>query len=228
MTGPRVKWWKRLQPSDWIALLALFTALFSIGWQVGDAWIGANVQFITMSNRTVELRCHSWKKNTCWGQTGSPETSTGRLTVVLPVFFSNDGAVNYNAVIERVTAEVSYLGREPVELVANQIWQLVQSGGSKYSRPFVPIVVEGQSANGAELRFAPFTENQFVNWWSIAGKISEGQISRFDIKVDAFLVGEELPKTRWCRFEITKRLREILQGRMDTRSKQVRLTTTCR
>ena len=207
MNSAPARFWSHFRPGDWIALVALLVALFSIGWQVKDAWVGADTQFLSMSKRTVELRCHARSRKTCWGSTGTSDDSTGRLTVVLPVFFSNDGAVNYNSVVERITAKVTFSGRsQPVELVANQFWQLVQGGGSEDSRPFVPIVIEGRSANGSEIRFAPFSEANFVNWRDLAVDISEGRVGEFDIQVNAYLVGKEKPKSQSCRLEITERL----------------------
>lgn len=219
----------RIKAGDWIALAAFLVALFSVGWQVKDAWVGADVHMLDMSNRPVEIRCHSKIKDTCWGSIENPDDSTGRFTVVLPVFFYNDGAVNYNAVVERLTAEVSYSGlSQPVELVANQFWQLVQGGGGKDSRPFVPIVIEGKRGNGAEIRFAPFDDSNFVNWRDLALDISEDRINEFDIQVNAYFVGEQKPRTQSCKFEINERLREKLKSRIQRRSTQVRLTLTCR
>lgn len=218
----------RIDPGDWIALTALVVAVSSFAWQVYDAWIGAEVRFLGMQERTAELWCHSRSKNTCWGTIEEPEANRGRLAIVLPVFFSNSGAVNFNAVVDRVTAEVRYDGRnEPVRLVANQFWQLVQSGGSEHSRPFVPFVVEGKKANGAELRFAAFDEQHFVNWRNLATNISNESISGFDITVTAHLVDYDEPLTQSCRLEITPRLAGILDNRMKWRSKNARLSVPC-
>ena len=218
----------RFRVGDWIALTALGLALCSFGWQVWDEWTGAQIQFLSMSERTAELRCHSMKKDTCWGKSEKPNGATGRLTVVLPVFFANTGAVNKNAVVDRVTAEISYDERtDPIKLVANQFWQLVQSGGSKQSRPFIPFVVEGKKANGAELRFAPHEEKHFVNWRNLVIEITEGRVSELNITASAYLVGDEEPLTQSCHLRITQRLQEILKERMSKRSKQARLSTPC-
>ena len=219
----------RIGPGDWIALTALVVALGSFGWQVYDAWIGADVRFLSMKERTAELWCHTRSKDICWGTPDDSEAKNGRLTVVLPVFFSNSGAVNYNAIVDRVTAEVQYQGRDkPVRLIANQFWQLVQSGGSQNSRPFVPFVIEGKKANGAELRFAPYEEQHFVNWRSLASEISMGKISEFHITVTAHLVDREEPLTQSCRLEISPRLQGILEDRMKRRSRNVRLSMPCK
>ena len=229
MADLKPSWWRRVEPGDWIALAALFVALYSVGWQARDAWVGADVRFLSMKARTAELRCHSKSVKTCWGPVQEPSGSEGRLTIVLPVFLSNQGAVNHNAVVDRVTAEVRHDGRgEPIELVANQFWQLVQGGGSQDSRPFVPFVVEGKNANGAELRFAAHQEEHFVDWRKLAIQIVEGRIKEFNVKVAVYLVGEKEPILRSCRLDMTERLRLKLESRMKRRSKQVRLSATCK
>lgn len=221
-------WVGTLDAGNWIALAALLLSVFSVSWQIWKAWVGADLELLSLSQRVVEVRCHTTKKVVCWGSEDGAKPSTGRFTIVVPAFFVNEGASGYNAVVDRVTAEVSFSGRKgTTTLVANKLWQLVQSGGSQDSRPFVPFLVEGGKSNGAELHFVPFDEKNFVNWGEIAGQIADGSITAMIISVSAKIVGEADPLVETCRLEIPARLREVMSDRISRRSKQVRLTPVC-
>lgn len=220
-------WFSGLDAGNRISLAALVISLFSVGWQVRNAIIGAEVTFLAMTDRPMELRCHSSSRDRCWGAEDGSGLPDGRLSVVLPVFAANTGASGYNALVERVTASVRIDGRnDPAILVANQIYELVQ-GGRNNSRPFVPFLIEGAKSNGSELRFAPFEEEHFVNWKEFSDKVIDGTISSITITARLYMVDETTPLRRTCKVELTDRLREVLKARRDNRSKSLYLATSC-
>lgn len=224
---PIRSWLSRLDAGNRISLAALVISLFSVGWQVRDAIIGAEVTFLAMADRPMELRCHSSRKDRCWGTEDGSGVPDGRLSVVLPVFAANTGASGYNALVERVTASVKIEGRsEPAILVANQIYELVQ-GGRNNSRPFVPFLVEGAKSNGSELRFVPFKEEHFVNWKELADQVIDGTIKSITITARLYIVNDPSPLRRTCTIDLNERLREVLKARRDSRSKSMYLATSC-
>ena len=223
----------RLSTGDLIALFALILSILSVSWHGVNYLLGPRLEFLSMTQRIVELRCHSSRKIHCWGNDNLEDSrslkNTGRLVVILPIFFVNKGAIGYNGVIRKVVAKISYGTPEihTIELVANQIWRMVQEGRGQQSRPFVPFVIEGGSANGSELRFVALRDRNFVSWNEFSGAIIGKKITNITMDVEAYVVGEKEPLRQSCRLSINDRLRRTLEERMKSRSGQTRLTTAC-
>lgn len=224
MSGSENKW---LSPGNAIALAALCLSLLSVAWQVAAWWWGPQSELIDVEARTVELRCSSSKRQTCWGgENRDEEPPKGRFSVVLPVFLTNTGAPGYDSVVSKAFADVRFKGQNlTLELVANQFWKLVQ-GGSNSSQPFSPFVVPAGGANGQELRFVAFDEPNFVLWDDIATLIIDGTISGVAIDIRVQLLGEGELKTT-CNFVITDRLKAVLASRQASKA-TARLSSTCR
>lgn len=214
-----------LLPGNIIALIALVISLFGLGWQAWDWWIGPEPELIDVEARTVEFRCSSSSKSRCWGDRQSDQKPTGRIAVVLPVFLTNTGASGYDTVVSKVFADLRFHDQGPqATLVANQFWGLVQ-GSDNQSRPFSPFVVEAGGANGFELRFVAFAEENFIIWDEVSEEIAGSGISSAEIVIRAELLGgEELTTT--CIVNFTDRLRQVISERRERRG-VARLTTTC-
>lgn len=215
--------------SDWLAVIAISISLFSVGWQLLDAIVGAETNLLSLKGRSVEIRCSVSSADSCWGSVDGSMAATGRLVVVLPVFLANTGALGENDVVSSVEIELQGVRKDSgVKLIANQFWNLVQGGGVNKNRPFVPFIVEGGGVNGGELRFAAFSENDFVVWDEVVTRIVSGEISKIKIIMQAYLVGAQKPVVRECSFVITERLSEIILKKKSKRYKRPRLTSTCK
>lgn len=219
---------------DWslanmIALAAFCLSLVGLGWQIYDAVIGARPALLSPEGRVVEFRCSKKGNASCWGDAETGEPGAGRLAVILPAFFTNTGASRYNSIVTRVEAHVS-LGSNasPLKLVANSFWQLAQ-GGSSSSKPFVPMVIEGGSANGAELRFVAFEPEGFLPWLKFAEDVSGRKYDLIRIEMKAFVADGKDPLTTQCFVHISENLADVLSERKERRATKGKyLATTCR
>jgi hypothetical protein len=222
---------------NWIAFAALVVSLGHVGVNIRNHIMGPQFDFLGMEGRVVEMRCHTSSLSNCWrhdkknvDDKGVPREPRGRLTIVLPIFFTNTGAVGYNVIVDRVTAKVSYDGLDkPLDMLAMSIWKLVHGGGtSSTNLPFVPFLVEGGKANGAELRFAPINEDSFVNWDMFVQQIINGEITALRIEAEAHIVGTDRTEKRSCIAKIESRHRDTLEHRRDNYvSRGYYLSTTC-
>lgn len=215
-----------LDAGNYISLAALAISLASIIWQIINAWFGAELTLLSPAGRPMQIECSSTKRATCWGIEGGTEPE-GRLAVVLPVFLYNTGAAGYNALVESVSATVTTDGpTNRSVLVANQFFELVQGSENK-SRPFVPFLVEGSKANGAELRFISFYEQHFTNWANFSSQIINGEVNRIEISIEVHVVGENEPLIEKCTMHLSDRLRATLQNRKERRARAY-LASVCK
>ncbi len=232
MTAPQDNERTGLDAGNWIGLAALTLSIVGLGWQVRDALVGHDLQMLGLSQRVVEFRCHTSSvksgENICWGAEDGSAPPTGRLTLVAPVFFVNQGAAGYNGVVDRVTASIDLPGRnEPIDLVAHGFWNLAQDGSGNSNRPYAPILVEGGKSNGAELRFVALQEEFFEDWLAFAEGVAAGELSDLTIKISAEIVALKAPLTQTCRVKFSDIAKATLQRRIDLRSSQRRVTAVC-
>lgn len=222
-----------LAHGDKIALAALVLSVIGVSWQIRDAVVGADTSMLGLSQRVVEFRCHTSATgkrgaDICWGSEDGSKPSTGRLTLIAPVFFVNEGASGYNTVVDRVTARLDLPFRpEPVELMAHGFWNLAQDGSGNSNRPYAPILVEGGKSNGAELRFVALLEQDFVNWRRFAEHVADGSMPDLEVVITATLVAEKNPLKQICKLTFSDGARGALAARMDRRSTQRRVTAVC-
>ena len=224
----------RMKVSDWFAFVALLLSLFAIGTEVRRNQIGPEVEMIAPSNRVVELRCEA-RVSTCLGSEDGNSEPRGRMSVILPFYFINTGAIGQNEVVSRLWIDVGVSGPNipedlselfPVTLYVIADYKRTQSGSTGPATPFSPILVQGRNAAGAEYRAIDFDRSHRVPWHRIATEISEGNISGLSITLHARteLEGGEIRDV--CNFTFSDSQREILSRRLNERGSQY-ISTVC-
>lgn len=225
----RAEIWSRLtglSPGDKISLTALLLSLMSIGWQIRDAWIGSDLTLLDLTGRPVEIRCSDTGKDACWGSASAP--ASGNLAVVLPVFFANAGADGYSAVVSHVRVHVVVPPATDAgfDLIANNVWEMTQNDTGN-AKPFTPILIPGNSASGAELRFVPFTDKEAMLWATLAHDILAEKVTQIHFEISAAIIGEDKPLSATCTLDITEGRRQALESRRDRRIDRPHLTGFC-
>lgn len=232
VTPPPKAWW-RLQTSDWIALVALLLALYAAGTEFLQNQIGPELELVAPANRVVEIRCVG-NARTCLGAEDGSSEPRGRLSVILPFYFVNTGAIGQNEVVSRLWVEVKIAGDEvpedlatqfPVTLYVNSDWKRTE-GGHGPSTPFAPILIEGRNAGGAEYRAIDFDRDNRVLWTRIATAISEGSVTGLSINLYSKTELEGGVLTGTCKVTFTDAQRAALERRMNERGAQY-LSTIC-
>lgn len=187
---------------DAVAGLALLFSLVSVGWQVKDRLVGAEIKQLDYSGYLVELRCNSGKASTCWN-------GDGHLVVVLPVFFANTGAADYNEAVERVTLDLLVDDATRARpMLATAFWHTTQNA-SRRSTPFRPIVIGGRSSSGHELRFVGNPPTR-LDWSDFVDNVIDESVKSITLITRATFSIETEPLERTCTVEFGKGHREVL------------------
>lgn len=231
-TPTKSKIW-RLQTSDWIALAALLLSLYAAGTKIWENHIGPELMLISPANRVVELRCVA-SVTTCIGAENGSSGPRGRLSVILPFYFVNTGAIGQNEIISRLWINVDAEGKKipdsldalfPVTLYAISDWKRTESGRGP-STPFAPILVEGRNAAGAEYRAIDFDQVDRVPWDLVTAAIIEGSVTGLSITLHARTELEGVDLTETCRVQFGDTQRAALERRISERNTQY-VATIC-
>ena len=115
----------------------------------------------------------------------------------------------------------------PVTLVANSFWTTTQNGGSQNDRPFEPILIEGRSAGGSEVRLISFDRESRLPWDVLATALADARVTELVLELRADTAIEENTLVEVCHFQMNDGLRSVMQERIDHR-RSGRLTTVCK
>ncbi len=192
---------------DPIAVAALVLSILGVGWQIWNAFVGAELDQLEYSDRIVEFRCNSFNITTCWN-------GSGHLAIILPVFFSNTGAAGYADAVSRVDLSLTIDGAS-IDMLANDFWLMTQNGGQG-SRPFRPIVVNGREAGGQELRFIGVDPTTRPEWTDFAELVISGKVKSLTLSTTSHFAISDGAITKTCIVNFSDRLVDVLNGRRDS------------